>query len=173
MKVRYITIMILFVSNILIFAPNTPAQVLNVTVSVDGMVCPFCTYGVEKNLKDVDGVKSVKIDLKKATATLIALKDKAIDINEIPNAIKQSGFTPGGIKAQAFGIIEIDDAYRFYLQALDGTRLFFLHKMTKTQKSKLHPISTSGSKVLISGNVHVHKNAIPALSIEAIEEVKK
>ncbi len=88
--------------------PIAEAQVSGVTVAVDGMSCPFCAFGVEKRLKKVNGVDSVAIDLKSGLATLTVIKGKTIHVNQIPEAIKTAGFTPGEMPAiLAEGIEEV------------------------------------------------------------------
>ena len=39
-------------------------------IGVDGMACPFCVYGVEKQLRKVDGVTEVETELKTGTILL-------------------------------------------------------------------------------------------------------
>ncbi|MDX1629678.1 MAG: heavy-metal-associated domain-containing protein, partial [Fulvivirga sp.] len=34
-----------------------------VKVEVDGLSCPFCAYGLEKKLKNLDGVTNIKVDI--------------------------------------------------------------------------------------------------------------
>ena len=41
------------------FAAGTQYQ-----LRVDGLACPFCAYGIEKNFTRTEGVESVDIDLK-------------------------------------------------------------------------------------------------------------
>lgn len=46
------------------------APVKTVTLDVQGMTCSMCTVTVRKSLQKVSGVKSVKVDLDKNTATV-------------------------------------------------------------------------------------------------------
>ncbi len=74
-----------------LFAQNS------VEVQVDGLACPFCAYGLEKKLSDLDGVDSIKIDIEKGMVTLIIQEDKTINEEVIKEKIKEAGFTPGKI----------------------------------------------------------------------------
>jgi len=69
----------------------------SIKVRVDGLSCPFCAYGLEKKLNDLDGVDSIKIDIEKGMATLFVQKDKDINEEVIQEKIKEAGFTPGEI----------------------------------------------------------------------------
>ncbi len=84
-------------------APQEDGQL--VTISVDGLSCPFCVYGLEKKLKKVSGVKTVKIELKKGLA-LVRLKagqpiDPAKTTMTFTEAVKKAGFTARKITISA------------------------------------------------------------------------
>jgi mercuric ion binding protein len=74
-----------------LFAQNS------VEVQVDGLACPFCAYGLEKKLSDLDGVDSLMIDIEKGMVTLIVQEDKTVNEEVIKEKIKEAGFTPGKI----------------------------------------------------------------------------
>ena len=69
-------------------------QTQQVQVQVDGLSCPFCAYGLEKKLKDIDGVASLKIDIDEGLVTFSVSKDKNITEEEIQKVVTQAGFTP-------------------------------------------------------------------------------
>ncbi len=78
------------------FAQNAiqDKQAQQVQVQVDGLSCPFCAYGLEKKLKNIDGVNEIKIDIDQGLATLNVSEDKTVSEEEIRKAVKQAGFTP-------------------------------------------------------------------------------
>ena len=63
------------------------------TIAVDGLSCPFCAYGLEKNLKKVNGVESVSIDMKTGHATVAFKQDAGVDDQALRQAVKKAGFT--------------------------------------------------------------------------------
>tara|TARA_R110002096_G_scaffold342549_5_gene535558 strand:- start:5826 stop:6155 length:330 start_codon:yes stop_codon:yes gene_type:complete len=69
----------------------------DVRMSVYGLACPFCVNGVEKRLKKVPNVKSVRADLKTGTFVLI-LEPKQVDLANLRQAVKKAGFTAGKIE---------------------------------------------------------------------------
>jgi len=86
----------LFIIGLMLAAPLTgvfaaEAKGQTVSIAVDGLSCPFCAYGLEKNLKQVDGVESVRIDMKTGKAT-VALKQD-VDDQALRQAVKKAGFT--------------------------------------------------------------------------------
>ena len=62
-------------------------------IQVDGLSCPFCAYGLEKNLKKVKGIESVDIDMKTGKATVIIQSDMHVDNQALRQAVKKAGFT--------------------------------------------------------------------------------
>ena len=85
------------------------AQVSALTVAVDGMACPFCAFGVEKRLKTVKGVAAVAVNMQAGTASLKAGEGESIHFHEVPNAVKDAGFTAGTMRITASGVIEESD----------------------------------------------------------------
>ncbi|MDQ6987538.1 MAG: heavy metal-associated domain-containing protein [Mariprofundaceae bacterium] len=79
-----------------VFAQGTTEQ--TATIQVDGLSCPFCTYGLEKNLKKVKGVGSVHIDMKAGKATVLLKTDANVDDQALRKAVEKAGFTPRDIK---------------------------------------------------------------------------
>ncbi|MCX2678918.1 heavy-metal-associated domain-containing protein [Galbibacter sp. EGI 63066] len=71
-----------------------------IEVRVDGLSCPFCAYGLEKKLKDIDNVKEVEIDVKGAFAILTIQKGNVVFEKEIRQKVKEAGFTSKEITEQ-------------------------------------------------------------------------
>ncbi len=65
-----------------------------VSVKVDGLACPFCAYGLEKKIKDIEGAAEVNIDLKSGLLTFQMQEGKAVSEEAIRKKVKDAGFTP-------------------------------------------------------------------------------
>ncbi len=96
------TLRLLFIIGLLLTAPLTivsaqDAAFQSVIIQVDGLSCPFCAYGLEKNLKKVAGVGSVDIDMKAGQA--IVQIEQGVDVTDdtLRQAIKKAGFTARNI----------------------------------------------------------------------------
>jgi len=74
-----------------VFAEGFSGQ--KASIQVDGLSCPFCAYGLEKNLKKVNGIESVDIDMKTGKATVIIKSDMSVDNEALRQAVKKAGFT--------------------------------------------------------------------------------
>ncbi len=68
------------------------------TILVDGLACPFCSYGIEKQLSKLPGVKSVKTNIKSSSVTLKTAKNQTLTGNQIKAAVKRAGFSVRQIK---------------------------------------------------------------------------
>ncbi len=66
-------------------------------IRVDGLACPYCSYGVEKNLLKADGVESIDIDFVRGVVTVKALGARRFDEAELRRLIDASGFTMRGV----------------------------------------------------------------------------
>jgi len=78
------------------FAQGVSGQ--SATIAVDGLSCPFCAYGLEKNLKKIKGVESVKIDMKTGKANVVMESDAHVNDQALRQAVKKAGFTAREIK---------------------------------------------------------------------------
>lgn len=72
-------------------------------VTVKGMQCPFCAYGIKKHLAKIAGVKKVDVDLAKHQAIVQFAPDAKPTDQQIQQAVKDAGFTPGKIEWRSGG----------------------------------------------------------------------
>jgi copper chaperone CopZ len=86
-------IMALFATTNTINAQDTTDTVY-IKIMVDGLSCPFCAYGLEKKLKQVEGSKDVFIELVEGEATMSVPKGKEPSREELETIVKDAGFTP-------------------------------------------------------------------------------
>ena len=73
---------------------STLAQSSEVKVRVDGLSCPFCAYGLEKKLNDLEGVESINIDFEEGLVVMQVTDPGNISEEEIRGKIEEAGFTP-------------------------------------------------------------------------------
>lgn len=64
-------------------------------VEVKGMTCPFCAYGIEKNLSKLPGVAKAQVSLEVKKARVVMQPGHAPDEARVRKVILDSGFTPG------------------------------------------------------------------------------
>jgi mercuric ion binding protein len=157
----------LFVLALLFIVPGAYAQVLDLTVSVDGMACPFCAFGVEKKLRGVDGADTIDISMKDGTATITALEGRSVAVGQVPGAIRDAGFSPGTIRISARGGIAADGK-SLYLQA-DGQR-FLLSGVEGSLKEQVKAAQERGGSVVLHGIVRERSGGEWTLTPESVGE---
>ncbi len=60
---------------------------------VDGLACPFCAYGVEKNILGLKGVEAMDIDINGGFITVVMETGKPLDEAVAKAAVADAGFT--------------------------------------------------------------------------------
>jgi len=60
---------------------------------VDGLACPFCAYGIEKQLSKLEGVARVDVDIEKGGVTVRLNEGATLDEAAAKAAVKRAGFT--------------------------------------------------------------------------------
>lgn len=60
---------------------------------VDGLACPFCAYGVEKKVGNVEGVEKVEIDIDGGLVAVTMAEGSTLDEATAKRAVDEAGFT--------------------------------------------------------------------------------
>ena len=79
------------------------SQVEGVKMRVDGLACPFCAYGIEKQLSAIEGVESVETDIKSGAVIVTMAPGSTLDEDAARKAVKAAGFTLRGFQGQGAG----------------------------------------------------------------------
>ena len=131
----------LLVFSIVIFLTGTflpraaHSRILEVTVTVEGLACPFCAYGIEKKLKKVEGVSSIDVQMEKGIVIITGKNDRSVNFGQVPEAVKDSGFSLKQMKVRVTGIA-LRDGEKFLLQ-YDGSNELLTVGDMKTDRRKL------------------------------------
>jgi len=83
---------------LLIVAATALADATQYRLQVNGLACPFCAYGIEKELHEIAGVSAVDTHIKDG-AVIVTMQDGAtLDESTARKAVKAAGFTLGGFR---------------------------------------------------------------------------
>lgn len=63
-----------------------------IEVTILGMVCPFCSYGVQQKMKRLEGIVDLDIDLDKGLATITMADAKDLSNERLIQTVKDAGF---------------------------------------------------------------------------------
>ena len=63
------------------------------TVGVDGMACPFCAYGIEKQLHKLPGVMGMETDIETGVVKLTVDESVTLNEDDVVAAVTKAGFS--------------------------------------------------------------------------------
>jgi len=72
------------------------AQEAGYRLEVAGLACPFCAYGIEKQLNGLEGVERVDTQLKEGAVMVIMAEGATLDEATARQAVEDAGFTLDG-----------------------------------------------------------------------------
>ena len=72
-------------------------------IGVDGLACPFCAYGIEKQLGRIAGVETVLTDIGSGTVAVTMEEGATLEEAAATNAVDNAGFTLRSFERKAVG----------------------------------------------------------------------
>ncbi len=72
--------------------PAQQEEPRQIRVTILGMSCPFCAYGVEQKLKKLEGVTDLKVELESGLATITLAEEADISNELLIEAVEDAGF---------------------------------------------------------------------------------
>ena len=81
-----------------LLAPSEVLTGASVRLKVDGMVCPFCAYGLEKRLEEIASIDAVLIRISDGLVQIRTKEDQELTDEALRKAVKRSGFSLTGIQ---------------------------------------------------------------------------
>ncbi len=85
--------MILKVLCLLLLLSVAQAEQNAYTLQVDGLSCPFCSYGIEKQLSAIVGVDNIAVDISQGLITVTMQQDMVLDNKQAQQAVTNAGFS--------------------------------------------------------------------------------
>ena len=76
-----------------IMAQSSPEVDKKITLHLDGLSCPFCAYGLEKNLKKLEGMSELDIKINEGIASFRVTNAEQITDEQLQKVVKEAGFT--------------------------------------------------------------------------------
>lgn len=67
----------------------------DIVVEIEGMVCPFCSYSVEKNLNKMEVVKQADVSVFNGVAKLILEHDQQVTKEQVTKIVTDAGYKTG------------------------------------------------------------------------------
>ncbi len=181
---RYYLILIL----LLVFSTPAQAQMLDhglpenadqITVQknqakleINGAVCPYCAYGMQKSLRKQKFVdkkqasKGIEVDVDNQMITLYIKDGFDMDLNDVYKAIKKGGYEPRVFHLRVSGQTETDGTQTFLTNA-EGKRMFELigDKVNHLDNQQTHELQLLIDEMELAA---LKKNPLPKAHIHTI-----
>ena len=160
----------ILITIVLLFSTFAHAGTYSLTVAVDGMACPFCAFGVEKRIKKVKGVKTVSVDMRTGKALVTAEPNASIHYRDVPQAVRDAGFTPGEMHITASGYIGKDKNNRMIFNLKESSLILATHNTEL--KTRLKSMTKTERPVVLTGKVFFNKAKEWLFTPETVEEAE-
>ncbi len=157
---------------------GAPANAALVTAElrVNGLSCPFCAFGIEKKLLDVEGVKDVEVFLDEGRLALTFETDNEATVSDLQTAVEKAGFELAGLELKARGKV-IDGANGGALLVANSRLSFDLaerngespQSVSARTLAHLRTMSGEGGSVVVSGSVEALGESQPTLVLKPAE----
>ena len=89
--------------------PTAHAAVQELEVDVHGMACSFCAYGLEKKVKQLPGVESIEVDIKKGKMHVKTKEGAEVSLATLNAVVKDAGLTMRDVAVSAVGKVHQTD----------------------------------------------------------------
>ena len=76
-----------------VLAPTEVLTGASVRLRVDGMVCPFCAYGLEKRLEEIASIDAVLIRISDGLVQIRTKEGQELTDEALSDAVRKSGFS--------------------------------------------------------------------------------
>ncbi len=76
-----------------VLAPSEVLAGASVRLKVDGMVCPFCAYGLEKRLEEIASIDAVLIRISDGLVQIRTKEGQELTDEALTDAVRKSGFS--------------------------------------------------------------------------------
>lgn len=93
MKFKTFTQRMAIVLGLILVTTSVLAAPATYQLRVDGLSCPFCAYGIEKKLGALEGVQSIKTNIKDGVVIVIMKDGATLNEATAKKAVKEAGFS--------------------------------------------------------------------------------
>jgi len=109
---RLLRALVVMTVGVLALPAVASAQIDEVRIVVNGLTCNLCAAGLERSLKKLDAVSSVRVTLADETAVLTVRKGARFDADRIRAAVTDAGQETRRVELRVRGAVrEHDGAY--------------------------------------------------------------
>lgn len=120
---KFISVVVALGLASMIFIPPAQAEVVKANLTILGMSCSMCAYGLHKKLSALEEIEKATIDFKTETGILTFKPEARIDYERIEKAVTEGGYTLKDMSVKAIGRLEKKKNSFFFIISKTGQRL--------------------------------------------------
>lgn len=162
---------------LLLHAAAASAALVSAELRVNGLSCPFCVFGIEKKLLEIDGVQGVEVFLDAGRIALTFEPDSEALVSDLERAVEKAGFELVALRLTVRGHLLGGEHEGAILVASTRMKLRLLER----RGERTEPISTTTLRrlrestgqedrsIVVSGAVGDWDAAEPTLVVEPVE----
>ena len=132
------------------------------------MDCAPCAYGLEKRIKNIDGVQSASVSLNQGLLTATFEKENTLTLQRIREAVEQSGFKGKEANLTVTGTVTEDKDGNFVLVTGAGERFI----LKAEEQSTLVNILEKKSILTVTGVAEESNGDDTILQVHSIDNSK-
>jgi len=164
---------------LLLYTMPANAGFLSAQLSVNGLTCPFCAFGIEKKLLEVPGVREVEVFLDEGRIALTFERGTEATVKQLEEAVRKAGFELAGLSIETSGEIKRAGEGDVRLVAHPG----MVFRLTEMVDRREQPVSaetlrriqktraSNGESLVVRGAVSERDSREPLLVIRESEPV--
>ncbi len=161
----------------LLLAMPASAEFLSAELSVNGLSCPFCVFGIEKKLLDVPGVSDVEVFLDEGRIAIKFEVESAATVKDLEEAVRKAGFEVVGLTVETNGAIQSRENGEFRFVA-HPDMTFRLREVIEGHEERVSEeilrklraaASPDGHSLIIEGTVSEREAQEPLLVVRRIQ----
>src|SRR5258708_5311077 len=103
---RFTIFCVIFCACAALLPANARAEFLRMEVFIRDMSCEPCSTSLEGAFKKMRGVDKAEVDFKAGTVRLTLAEKNRVGVDQVWDAIKRVGFTPGDTKVSVRGAVK-------------------------------------------------------------------
>ena len=153
---------LIFILAIALGTMSLKAQFSSGTLQATGLTCAMCSNAINKALKTVPFVETVKSDIGKSAFNIVFRKDAEVNIDALKDAVEDAGFSVGSLKltgvfnalkVEKDSHVKIGATYFHFLDAkervLDGENTITIVDKNFVTTKQFKKISSSSKMVCV------------------------
>jgi copper chaperone CopZ len=143
---KYRRFFLLLIGLLVVDHTTLKAQFISATLGINGLTCSLCSYSVERELKKLDCIEQVTMDLNQNIATIRFKPNKVVRMKEVVDAVYKAGFSVGYTQALfSFNTVTIDEFFSF---SYEGDRYKLINGSSQALQGE-HVIQFIDKKYLV------------------------